>query len=158
MKGVVSALEGTNKVLVCITAQSNSKRLMDCGHNIALKCEGELHILHVLKGDSVFNNPDTPVLLQELFDYGSRVGGMIHAYCDENVPKSIGSVVKNEKMTTIILGEPPREMKKPETHFKNIVKEMPDGVELVILNRKKEDGYRTYIKASGNLKEVAEGK
>jgi len=91
MKGVVFALEETKKVLVCITAQSNSKRLMDYGHDIAEKYEGELHILHVLKGDSVFNNPDTPALLQELFDYGSKEGGMIHAFCDENVSKSIGN-------------------------------------------------------------------
>ncbi len=148
------ALDGINKVLVCITAQSNSKRLMDCGHDIASKSEGELHILHVLKGDSVFNNPDTPVLLQELFDYGTKEGGMIHAFGAENVSKSIGDFVKNERMTKIILGEPPREMKKPETHFKGIVKEMPDGVELIILNRKKEDGYRVYKKVSGSLKEL----
>ena len=158
MKGAVPALENIRKVLVCITAQSNSKRLMDCGHSIAEENEGELHILHVLKGDSVFNNPDTPVLLQELFDYGSKEGGMIHAFCDENVPRSIGNFVKNEKITTIILGEPPREMKKPETHFKNIVKEMPDNVELIILNRKEEDGYRVYLKAKGNLTEVSKAK
>ena len=146
------------KILVCITAQSNSKRLIDLGYELTGSCDGELHILHILKGDSVFNNPDTPALLQQLFDYGAKDGGMNHAFCDENIPKSIGKFVKNEAMSKIILGEPPRDMEKPETHFKNIVKEMPDGVELIILNRKEEDGYRLYKKENGNLKEIKVGK
>ncbi len=139
------------KILVCITAQSNSKRLMDYGYQIAEKYNGELHILHVLKGDSVFNNPDTPMLLQELFDYGTKEGGVIHAYCNENVPKSIGEFVKTEKMTKIILGEPPKEMEKPETHFKSIVKEMPEGVRLIVIDRKQENGYSIFVKSRGKL-------
>lgn len=146
------------KILVCITAQSNSRRLIDSGNELASSCGGELHILHVLKGDSVFVNEETPVLLEELFEYGKKEGGMIHAYCDNNVPKSIGRFVRNEKMTKIILGEPPRDAVNPETHFKAIVKEMPEKVELIILNRKKSEGYTVYTKQGGRLNEVSRHK
>ena len=143
-----------HRVLVCITAQSNSKRLMDCGYDTAEACGGELHILHVLEGDSVFNNPDTPALLQNLFDYGAKKGGVIHAYCDNNVPESIGRFAEKEKITKIILGEPPKEKDNPINHFKSIVKTLPDGIEIIILDRNVKNGTRSFKKNKDMLAEV----
>lgn len=143
-----------HRVLVCITAQSNSKRLMDCGCTIAEACGGELHILHVLAGDSVFNNPDTPVLLQQLFDYGAKKGGIIHAYCDNNVPESIGRFAEKEEITKIILGEPPKEIDNPINHFKSIVKTLPEGIEILIPDRTLKDGVKTYTKDKNILVEA----
>lgn len=129
------------KVLVCITAQSNSTRLIDKGVEIADKIDGELHIIHVLKGNNVFKNPETMNLMQKLFIYGGGHGGVIHAFCNDNISGSIINFVKNEKITKIILGEPPnipeknKKSKKSENQFNLIIKGMPKNVEVIIVKR-----------------------
>lgn len=107
-----SAPIGTERVIVCITAQSNSERLIDAAAKIADEENAEFHILNVNKGTSIFNNAETPQLLEKLFEYGSRKGGMVHMKCSENVPESIGSFIKEYKITSIVLGEPPAEAEK----------------------------------------------
>ncbi|MGE4215024.1 MAG: hypothetical protein AB7E42_09685 [Anaerotignaceae bacterium] len=99
--------DGIERVLVCITAQCNSKRLINEGAKVADQANGELHIIHVQRGDSIFNNADTPRLLEELFDYGAKRGGMIHFYCDEDITECIGRFVKEKGITKMVLGEPP---------------------------------------------------
>lgn len=140
----ITSTEFREKVLVCITAQSNSRRLINKGAEIADKYNGELHILHVLKGDNVFNNQQTLQLLQQLFIYGSEKGAMVHAYCDENVSDNIADFVKNEKITKLILGESPtqpmkKNKKQTENHFHKIISGIPKGVEIIIVKRKEKD-------------------
>ena len=139
-------MENTNggeKVLVCITAQSNSARLIYKGAQIADQCDGELHILHVQKGDSIFHNQETPALLQKLFLYGSQLGGMVHAYCEENIPKSIAEFIKKEHITRLVLGEPPSVEKltatQIETQFSGILNHIPKTVEVIIVPRIEEE-------------------
>lgn len=132
------------KVLVCITAQSNSRRLINKGAEIADKCNGELHILHVLKGDNVFNNTETLRLLQQLFLYGSEKGAMVHAYCDDNVSDNIAAFVNNENITKLVLGEPPSAMMKKnkkhlETHFERILNGLPKSLEITIVTREEQE-------------------
>ena len=43
-----------NKILVCITIQENSKRLMKKGYDLAKSSGGELHILHIRHGETIF--------------------------------------------------------------------------------------------------------
>ncbi len=92
------------KVLVCITPQTNSKRLIIKGSELAKSIEGSLHILHVEKGDSIFHNEESAELLQELFNFGSELGGIVHAVCGDNVPKTLKRFINNNKITHIILG------------------------------------------------------
>ena len=72
-----AAPKGTDKVVACITAQYNSERLIDTAAEVADKFNAELHILHVNKGTSIFNNENTPILLDKLFEYGSEKGGAV---------------------------------------------------------------------------------
>ncbi len=132
------------KVLVCITAQSNSRRLIDAGAEVASQCSGELHILHVQKGDNVFNNNETLHLLQQLFVYGSEKGGMIHAFCEEDIAGSIAHFVEEEKITKLVLGELPESMRKQleksrrENQFQKILDRLPENVQAVIIKRTEE--------------------
>lgn len=120
IKEIDTVSDGENeKILVCITAQSNSKRLINEGAKLADELNGELHILNVQKGSSIFNNNETPVLLQNLFIYGTEKGGMIHAFCDENIPKSISEFVLKEKITYMVLGEPPNYKAMKASHNEN---------------------------------------
>ena len=93
------------KVVVCITAQNSSQRLIDYGAEVAEQAKGSLHILHVQKEDSIFQNGETLKLLTKLLAYGDRCGGIIHVLCDRDVPKCIGQFVKQEGITKLIMGD-----------------------------------------------------
>lgn len=130
------------KILVCITAQSNSKRLIDKGAQVADKRNGELHILNVQKGNNIFHNEDTPRLLEELFNYGTEKGAMVHAYCDDNIPESIALFIQKEKITRLVLGQPPKDLQKNlpcnVNQFHRIIERMPQKIEVVIVGKEDE--------------------
>ena len=138
-----SAPFGTNKVVACITAQYNSERLIDTAAEVADRFNAELHILHVNKGTSNFNNENTPIMLDKLFEYGSEKGGMIHMLCSEDVAAAIGAFIEEYGITKIVLGEPPTkfvEMQKvKESEFDKIEKVLKRcGVEIIIVKRQAE--------------------
>ena len=93
------------KILVCITIQHNSKRLIKRGYEIANDKGGELHILHIAKGESIFTEPESGPLLEDLFEYASELGGEVHFGCSADVIKYIASFIKDNSITGIVLGE-----------------------------------------------------
>lgn len=96
------------KILVCITAQGNSKRLINYGQELAEKSMGgELHVLHVVKGRHIFMEDDSADLLQRLFEYGAARGATIHAICGESIPDNIKKFIRINKMTHLVLGALP---------------------------------------------------
>jgi K+-sensing histidine kinase KdpD len=95
------------KVLVCITAQTNGQRLIDRGHEIVSATGGELHILHVKQGNSIFDTEESSKMLEWLFNYGSERGGAVHALCGQNVLKTIRHFIREEGITNIVLGASP---------------------------------------------------
>lgn len=128
-----------DRILVCITAQGNSKRLINSGAELADKTDGELHILHVQLGNNIFNNEDTPRLLEELFDFGSQKGGMIHCYCDEDVAKCIGRFSEETGITKVVFGQPPIEAELEKdvvlNNLKHLLRFVPNWVDLIIVPR-----------------------
>lgn len=135
----VKADDGIERVLVCITAQCNSKRLINEGAKVADQANGELHIIHVQRGDSIFNNEETPKLLEELFDYGAKRGGMIHFYCDQDITECIGRFVKDNGITKMVLGEPPMSNapteKEIEKKLNVVLKNINLPVDVVVVKR-----------------------
>lgn len=93
------------KVLVCITIQQNSKRLIQRGYEMAREIDGELHILHIAKGESIFTEAKNDSLLDDLFKYASELGAVVHFECSNDVTKYIASFIKDHAMTCIVLGE-----------------------------------------------------
>ncbi len=128
------------KIAVCITAQTSSQRLIDYGAEIAEQYNSSLHILHVQKGDSIFQNGETLKLLTKLLSYGDRCGGIVHVLCDEDVPKCIAQFAKEEGITKVIMGELPKVEKKyttkvqKETQFQKIINALPKDIEVIIVN------------------------
>ena len=127
------------RVLVCITSQISSQRLIDKAAEIADKENAELHILHVQQGNSIFNNADTPKMIHSLCQYGSQKGGTMHFYCHEDVPECIGKFVSEKYITKIIIGQPPvkdfqdiKELKKAAAKILNQIK---NPVEAIIIPR-----------------------
>ncbi len=125
------------KIAVCITAQTSSQRLIDYGAEIAEQYNSSLHILHVQKGDSIFQNGETLKLLTKLLSYGDRCGGIVHVLCDEDVPKCIAQFAKEEGITKVIMGELPKEHTtkvQKETQFQKIINALPKDIEVIIVN------------------------
>ena len=129
------------KIAVCITAQTSSQRLIDYGAEIAEQYNSSLHILHVQKGDSIFQNGETLKLLTKLLSYGDRCGGIVHVLCDEDVPKCIAQFAKEEGITKVIMGELPKVEKKhttkvqKETQFQKIIAMIPQKVEVITVGQ-----------------------
>ncbi len=132
------------KVLACITPQANSKRLINKGLEIAKENGGQLHILHVEKGDSVLNTEESQLLLQELFNYGANLGGVIHGLCGQSIPDTILQFISDEKITHLVLGMPPQfpELERSGHNIKsedvyNKIKELLPFINIIILEREK---------------------
>lgn len=100
-----SMINKKNKVLVCITIQHNSKRLIKKGYEMAQEIDGELHILHVAKGESIFTEPESNSLLENLFKYASELGGEVHFGCSTDIVKYIVHFIREKGITCIVLGE-----------------------------------------------------
>jgi K+-sensing histidine kinase KdpD len=94
-------------VLVCITPQSNSRRLIDRGAEIV--GTGTLHILHMQRGDDIFVNENTGLMLEELFNYGKTKDGVIHFISGNNFINELENFTKENDIDHIVLGEPPRD-------------------------------------------------
>lgn len=93
------------KVLVCITIQHNSRRLIEKGANLCRESGGELHILHIENGKSIFSKPEVTELLEELFKYGKDMGGEVHFFTDDRVAERIVAFINEFQITTVVLGE-----------------------------------------------------
>ena len=100
-----------NKILVCFTLQANSKRLMQKGSELTHKLGGELHILHIRQGDSIFDTPDSSKLFEELFVYGSELGGQVHFLCSNNVTTTIHDFIRENGITHLVIGKTNTELK-----------------------------------------------
>lgn len=128
------------KILVGITVQNNSRRLIKKGAEVAKEKNGQLHILNVQKGNNIFMNSYTPQLLQELYQYGSELGGETHAICGENVCETIINFVKKTNVTVMVLGERPQNIKvDKDNDIIEIIKSELPSIEVIILEREKEN-------------------
>ncbi|KXL52010.1 hypothetical protein CLNEO_25260 [Anaerotignum neopropionicum] len=138
--------EKKEKVLVLATAQKNALRLIDYGFSLALANDGELHILHVQKGTSVFDGKDTLKRLQELIDYGSRLGACIHVQCDNDVAGCVGGFIEKEEITRVILGEAPlSKEEKALGEWDRIVEVIPETVRLHVVVKEEIQLHRMII-------------
>ncbi len=133
-------MENREKVLVCITIQGNSRRLIEKGAKIAAENDAKLHILHVEKGMSIFQNPEAAELLESLFEYGKELGGEVHFVSDQEVAKRIVSFIKEEEVSKVVLGETMRGKLSKMINkdiTKHISKETKD-LEVLVIGRKEE--------------------
>ena len=96
-----------NKVVVCITIHQNSKRLIQNVFELAQTVDGERDVIHIRKGETIFDTPNSTSLFEELFVYGSELGGEVHFLCSSNVTQTISDFISNNAISHVILGKPP---------------------------------------------------
>lgn len=123
------------KILVGITIQENSRRLIDEGVRLSKSLNAPLHILHIRKGETIFDNPESSMLLEDLFAYGGELGGEVHFLCGEHVSKTFLNFVKDNNITHLVIGESPSHLaiKAPSVYDK-ITNELQD-IEITVLQR-----------------------
>ncbi|MDA3845101.1 MAG: universal stress protein [Vallitaleaceae bacterium] len=128
------------KVLVCITIQENSIRLIDKAVQLTQQNNCELHIVHIESGTSIFSNPQAIALLEDLFTYGKEQGGQVHFICDEDIPVRIVDFIEEMGITRVILGESMRSKIQQllEKDIISYISNVSMAYDVLVLNRKNE--------------------
>lgn len=126
------------KILVLVTAQKTFLRLIEQGAAVAQECGGELHILHVQKGDSIFDGGEILNLLQNLVDFGGRMDGIVHIYSENDIAACIGRFVREEGMTQVVMGcgrdlGARRAKKSRPNEYENILAALPSKTGVTIV-------------------------
>lgn len=123
------------KVLVGITIQENSRRLIDEGSRLSKTLNAPLHILHIRQGDTIFDHPESSQLLEDLFAYGGYLGGEVHFICGESIPSLLSNFIKENHITHLLIGEAPvgSSSKTPSVYDK-LTHDLPD-IEIVVVER-----------------------
>lgn len=123
------------KILVGITIQENSRRLIDEGVKLSRSLNAPLHILHIRKGETIFDDPESSLLLEDLFAYGGELGGEVHFLCGKHVSKTFTNFVKDNHITHLVIGEAPSHLtlKSPSVYDK-LTNELKD-IEITVLQR-----------------------
>lgn len=100
---------GNNKrILVCVTQQKTCERLIKRGAQICRELEGQLFIIHVaLNGLNFLGNAHEGDALEYLFGISKSVGAELTVLRSENIVKTITGFARENKITNIIVGEPP---------------------------------------------------
>lgn len=123
------------KILVGITIQENSRRLIDEGVRLSKSLNAPLHILHIRKGETIFDDPESSILLEDLFAYGGELGGEVHFLCGAHVSQTFTNFVKDNQFTHLVIGESPAHLaiKAPSVYDK-LTNELND-IKITVLQR-----------------------
>lgn len=116
------------KVMVCVTKQKTSERLIRSGYKIAGP-EGELYVLHVTGKDISMANCE---VIQHLFDVSKKYDAQMSILHSTNVAGTIKKFVMDNAIDSIVLGESKEESVKSDMALK-ITEGMPDTVKTYII-------------------------
>lgn len=123
------------KILVGITIQENSRRLIDEGVRLSKSLNAPLHILHIRKGETIFDNPESSILLEDLFAYGGELGGEVHFLCGAHVSQTFTNFVKDNQFTHLVIGESPAHLAiKAPSIYDKLTNELND-IKITVLQR-----------------------
>ena len=119
-------------VLVCITPQSNGKRLIDKGAQVV--DNDKLHILYMQRGDSVFLSEESASMLEELFDYGKSKGGSVHFISGNHFYSELQKFAEENNIGHFVVGEPPHNSISKEKLEESIQEYIPGAVVSIVEN------------------------
>ncbi len=123
------------KILVGITIQENSRRLIDEGSRLSKSLGGSFHMLHIRQGNTIFDRPESSKLLEDLFAYGGYLGGEVHFICGDCISDVLIHFIKENHITHLLIGETPTEVLASSPSISDLIsKDLPD-VELIVLPR-----------------------
>lgn len=93
-------------VLVCVTGQQSSQRLIHRGAELAQQYGGELLVLSVSgSGFNLLTNPEVSQSLNDLYRLSGEVGAEMTMLHDSDAHHAICDFVKKRGVTRLVLGE-----------------------------------------------------
>ena len=119
-------------VLVCITPQTNGKRLIDKGAQVV--DNDKLHILYMQRGDSIFLSEASASMLEELFDYGKSKGGSVHFISGDHFLSELQKFAKENNIGHFVVGEPPQNVMSKEKLENSIKEYIPHAIISIVEN------------------------
>lgn len=97
-----------NKVLVCVTQQKTCERLIKKGAHICAELGCELFVIHVAaNSQNILGNSSEGDALEYLFGISKSVGADLTVLRSDDIVKTISQFVRENKITNMVLGEPP---------------------------------------------------
>ena len=130
-------MRSNNKVLVCVTPQRNSFRLIKKGASFAKEFDAELFVLYVQNDLDLTRDKKTVELIDELFDMTSKHDGAMYIEVSDDISASIVGFINKNKITHVMLGET-MATKVEKLLKKDIVSKVTssaEGVQFLILER-----------------------
>lgn len=107
VKGAI-LMDKDKKILVCVTQQKTCERLIKRGSMARDELGGELFVIHVAaNGVNFLGNSKEGDALEYLFGISKSMGADLTVLRSENITKTITGFARDNKITNIILGEPP---------------------------------------------------
>jgi K+-sensing histidine kinase KdpD len=98
-------MEHVNKLLVCVTPQRNSFRLIKKGSGFAKDFDAELFVIYVQRNLDLKTDKKTAELINELFTLTSEEAGEMHIEVSKDIPGAIAEFINKNNITHVLLGE-----------------------------------------------------
>jgi K+-sensing histidine kinase KdpD len=90
--------------------------------------DAPLAILHIKKGNSIFENPSDSTLFEELFAFGKELGGEAHFLCSNDIVSTLLNFIQEEGVTDLVVGAAPPPLECGETPL------LPPSIEHVTIH------------------------
>lgn len=132
-------MSSKSKVLVCVTPQRNSFRLIKKGASFAKEFDAELFVLYVQNDLDLTKDKRTAELIDELFDLTSQQNGAMYIEVSDKISNSIVEFINNKKITHVMLGQT-MATKIEKILKKDVISRVTskaEGVQFLILERAK---------------------
>ncbi len=92
-------------VLVCVTAQQSSEKLIDAGRTIADENTADLEVVSVLPIDG-FDNRNNCEVLDRLHQYAKSAGGDMAVYFSDDPTLTVAAHIAKTKPMLLVTGYP----------------------------------------------------
>ena len=123
-----------NRVLVCVTKQKTCERLIKTGARLAKETgDAELLVVHVLhRDDNILGNMMQGDALEFLFQISKQVGADMTVLRSEKVIETLIEYAKKNEVSTIVVGEAPKNAKRDLGIITHLQQELPTATVMVI--------------------------
>ena len=124
----------SNRVLVCVTKQKTCERLIKTGARLAKEAgDAELLVVHVLhRDDNILGNMMQGDALEFLFKISKQVGADMTVLRSEKVIETLIEYAKKNEVSTIVVGEAPKNAKRDLGIITHLQQELPTATVMVI--------------------------
>ena len=121
-------------VMVCVTKQKTSERLILSGHKLIKSQDDNLYVIHVVAEKGMFLEQDNDgEALEYLFGVSKKAGADLTVLRAKNTMKAMVDFAKKNHITNIVIGETPKEAESKDLNFGLQLKKALPNVDFTIL-------------------------